>query len=130
MNNIITNARRLRKQMTESEKKLWQALRGRQLQNYRFRKQVPLGRYIADFVCHKAKVIIELDGGQHNQDEVAIYDQMRTHWFNEQGYEVCRFWNNEVMQQLEEVMGTILDLCTKRCPPFLSFPHKNGGKGP
>ena len=62
-------------------------------------------------------------------DKEAIYDQQRTKWLNEQGYLVQRFWNNEVLQQIETVSGVILDLCTKRNPPILSFPHKRRGEG-
>ena len=127
--NIITNARKLRKQMTEAERKLWQILRGRRLRGYRFRKQVPLEKYVVDFLCHEARIIIELDGGQHNKAKEAIYDQQRTKWLNEQGYLVQRFWNNEVLQQIETVSGVILDLCTKRTPPSFPSPTKDGGKG-
>ena len=128
-NNIITNARHLRKQMTEAEKKLWQILRGRRLGGYRFRKQAPFGNYVADFLCHEAKIIIELDGGQHNAAEEVVYDEQRTQWLQRQGYLVQRFWNNEVLQQLEGVAGVVLGLCVERCPPILSFPRKRRGEG-
>jgi very-short-patch-repair endonuclease len=82
---MIARARTLRKKMTESEKKLWQRLRERRLSGYRFRKQAPMGGYILDFVCHEAKVIIELDGGQHNEANNISYDQKRTKWLSDQG---------------------------------------------
>jgi len=122
-------ARQLRKRMTVAEKNLWLMLRQRRLRGYHFRKQAPLGQYIVDFICHEAKIIIEIDGGQHNEDRVIIEDQKRTRWLNEQGYIVQRFWNNEIIGQLDAVLNVILELCNKRCPPILSFPHKKRGEG-
>jgi very-short-patch-repair endonuclease len=127
--NIIVKARQLRSRMTDAERKLWQILRGRRLGGYRFRKQAPLGKYVADFICHEAKLIIEVDGGHHNESKEANYDARRTSWLNSQGYIVHRFWNNEVLGQLEAVSGIILELCFKRYPPILSFPHKKRGEG-
>ena len=75
MKNKISRARNLRKQLTDAEMKLWYRLRRRQLNNFRFRKQVPMGPYIADFVCHETGLIIELDGGQHSEGEAINYDK-------------------------------------------------------
>ena len=127
--NIIIKARQLRSRMTEAERKLWQIFRGRQLGGYRFRKQAPLGKYVADFICYEAKIIVEVDGGQHNNPKEISYDEQRTAWLSSQGYLVQRFWNNEVFEQLEAVSRIILDFCLKRYPPSFPSPTKNGGKG-
>jgi very-short-patch-repair endonuclease len=98
------NAKQLRQKMTEAEKLLWSRIRNRQL-GVKFRRQTPIGRYIADFYCHEHKLIIELDGSQHL--EQAEYDQIRTDYFNAQGISVLRFWNNEVLCQLDDVLVKI-----------------------
>jgi very-short-patch-repair endonuclease len=98
-------ARNLRTNMTEAERKLWALLRRKQLQDFRFRRQVPLGRYVADFACMSAQLIVELDGGQH-----AIrteHDQRRTAWLESVGYRVLRFWNGEVFTNADGVLETI-----------------------
>ena len=127
--NILSRARQLRGRMTGAERTLWQILRGRRLGGYRFRKQAPIGKFVADFVCHEAKIIIEVDGGQHNDPKQISYDEYRTMWLSSQGYFVQRFWNNEVLDQLGAVAEVILELCSKRYPPILSFPHKKRGEG-
>ena len=91
--NILSRARQLRGRMTGAERTLWQILRGRRLGGYRFRKQAPIGKFVADFVCHEAKIIIEVDGGQHNDLKQISYDEYRTMWLSSQGYFVRRFWN-------------------------------------
>ena len=106
-------ARKLRKDMTDAERALWQCLRYRQLKGLKFRRQVPLGKYIADFVCFEANLIVEVDGGQHNQNE---YDEKRTVWLKTQGYNVIRFWNNDVLTSSYEVCSVILDACFKNPP--------------
>ena len=97
-------ARRLRRDMTDAERMLWRALR-EALPNYHWRKQVPLGRYIADFCSHGAKLIIELDGGQHAVD--ADNDAARTRFLEAEGFHVLRFWNNDVLGNVEGVIGRI-----------------------
>jgi very-short-patch-repair endonuclease len=109
MATILDNARILRKTLTDAEKLLWHLLRGRQIGGLRFRRQVPLGRYIADFVCHEANLVIELDGGQHA--EQVRYDKKRTQWLEKEGYRVQRFWNNEVLQNVDGVLEVIWQLC-------------------
>ena len=99
-------ARRLRANQTEAEKRLWQAVRDRRLGGDKFRRQHPVGPYIADFVCTEKGLIIELDGGQHAERKV--YDAERTRYLEETGYTVIRFWNNEVLQNTEGVLETIL----------------------
>jgi len=87
--------------MTEAEKVLWQHLRNRQMENCRFRRQMVIGAYIVDFCCPETRLIIELDGGQHQENQE--YDKNRTAWLESQGYTVLRFWNHEVLQQLNAV---------------------------
>ena len=98
-------AKALRRQMTEAEKKVWHGLRGRQTQGYRFRHQVPLGRFIVDFVCHEARLIIEIDGGQHEPSSEK--EIRRTRFLETEGYHVLRFWNNEVLENPSGVQTVI-----------------------
>ena len=92
--------------MTDVEKKLWSALRSRRFENYKFRRQVPIGKYIADFVCQDRKLIVELDGSQH---EGSIHDQQRDMWLKSIGYHVLRFWNIDINQALDGTLLAILD---------------------
>ena len=124
----IARARNLRKRMTDAEIKLWQALRLKQMIGIRFRRQAPLGEYIVDFISHEIKLIIELDGGQHNEKAQMEYDTKRTKWLETQGYRIQRFWNNEVLLDFDMVLEIIWDICNQ--PPILSFPHKTGGRDP
>ena len=105
MGNLTETARKLRKTGTEAEKKLWQRLRKKQLEGFKFRRQQPLGRYIVDFVNFQDKLIIELDGGQHKIQK--DYDKKRDIWFEQQGFTVLRFWNNDVFQNIEAVLEVI-----------------------
>src|SRR3989344_5282431 len=91
----ITLARQLRRLQTVSEHELWCKLRNRQLEGEKFRRQQPIGFYIVDFVCIAKKIIIEVDGGQHNKKKSKKYDVARTKFLESQGYKVLRFWNNE-----------------------------------
>jgi very-short-patch-repair endonuclease len=100
-----TRARSLRANMTEAEKKLWWRLRGGQLHGARFRRQAVIGRYIADFACFDPKIIIELDGGQHAVQ--AAYDTERTMWLEGRSFVVLRFWNSDVMSNLDGVLQAI-----------------------
>ncbi|MDV0594692.1 MULTISPECIES: endonuclease domain-containing protein [unclassified Enterobacter] len=102
----MEKSKQLRKQMTPEELRLWYLLRGRHFFGYKFRRQMPIGAYVVDFSCLKAKLIIELDGGQH-QDEEA-YDQRRTAYLKTNGWEVMRFWNNEFRVNEEAVLNLIL----------------------
>ena len=100
-----TRARELRKNATDAERKLWWKLRYRQLDGYRFRRQVPIGPYIIDFVCLSHRLPIELDGSQHGG--AIAYDQARTRWLESRGYRVLRFWNGDVLRDMEGVLDTI-----------------------
>jgi very-short-patch-repair endonuclease len=92
--------------MTDAEKKLWRRLRGRQIDGHQFRKQVPIGNYVVDFCCLKARLVVEVDGGQHAARSAE--DEHRTLWLNDQGYRVARFWNNEVLQNVDGVLQEII----------------------
>jgi very-short-patch-repair endonuclease len=98
-------ARRLRAEMTDAERKLWSLLRRKQLQGFRFRRQIPIGRYVADFACMSQHLIVELDGGRHA--ERVECDQHRTAWLAKIGYRVLRFWNGEVFTNTDGVVETI-----------------------
>ncbi len=102
----LKRARGLRKLQSDAEQKLWLALRDRRLHGIKFSRQVPIDRFIADFVCRSAKLIIEVDGGQHDQN--AAKDAERTDILSALGYRVVRFWNNDVLSNLDGVMLTIL----------------------
>jgi adenine-specific DNA-methyltransferase len=117
----LERQRELRRFSTEAEKKLWSALRGRRLGGAKFRRQVWLGSYIADFYCAEAKLVIEADGSQHADQ--ADYDERRSHWLEQEGFRVIRFWNNDVLARPEAVLTVIAEALTlppsfgRRAPP-------------
>ncbi|MFC3440158.1 endonuclease domain-containing protein [Sphingobium rhizovicinum] len=121
-------ARELRRAATDAEKRLWALLRQR-LPAAKFRRQVPLGPYFADFASHAGRLILEIDGGQHDE----ATDADRTAFLNGEGYHVIRFWNHDVMQNPEGVLATIAAAFTPHPPvadatgPSLS--HKGRGVG-
>ena len=98
-------ARTLRQNETEAEFRLWSDLRNRQLNGHKFSRQVPLGAYVADFICRERHLIVELDGSQHAE---SMADEVRTRWLNDNGYSVLRFWNDEVLKERRAVLETIL----------------------
>jgi len=100
----VNVAKKLRKNSTNTEKYLWEFLRGKQLKGFKFRRQHPIGEYIVDFVNLERKIIIEVDGGQHLKNKK---DMLRDKWLKEQGYEVLRFWDNEVLTNIEGVLEFI-----------------------
>ncbi len=97
----------LRRNQTEAEEIIWQCLRNRKILNFKFRRQHPIHQYIADFYCHEAKLIIEIDGGIHNNPENQEYDQNRTDELMKIGITVIRFTNQEVNNNLDEVINII-----------------------
>ena len=99
-------ARRLRSDSTDAERVLWRLLRNRQLAGCKFRRQAPIGRYIVDFVCFERRLIVEMDGGQHQARAHA--DAERTKWLAGQGFRVIRFWNNEVLGETAAVQDAVL----------------------
>jgi very-short-patch-repair endonuclease len=103
---INAKARQLRRSMTLAERTLWRVIRDKQINDSRFRRQRPIGKYIVDFVCLETKLILEVDGGQH-ADQVE-YDAVRTAFLESLGYRVLRFWNNDVLQNMDGVVTVIL----------------------
>ncbi len=91
------------------EIKLWQILRSRRFEDLKFRRQCPIGNYIVDFICIEKKLIIKIDGGQHNDPEQRAYDEKRTAYLNQLGYKVVRFWNNEITLQFDAVMEQLFE---------------------
>ena len=108
-------AKTLRRNQTDAEKKLWDHLRNRELANFKFRRQHPIGSYIADFYCAEKKPLIELDGGQHLIQTKK--DEKRTQAINQMGCQVLRFWDHEVLQDIDTVLEAIL--------LHLNDPHPN-----
>ena len=102
----VSTARRLRRDSTDAERALWRRLRGRRFEGYKFRRQVPFDPYIADFVCDDAKLVIEVDGGQHDWEREK--DEIRTRHIEQFGFRVIRFWNNEVLSNMDGVLEQIL----------------------
>ena len=110
-------ARRLRSDPTEAERHLWHVLRAKSL-GVKFRRQAVIGRYIVDFVCFEKKLVIEVDGGQHDQSR---RDILRDEWLRGQGFEILRFWNNDVLANLEGVFQKIEERLKS---PSLSLPTR------
>ena len=98
----------LRKNMTDAEQTLWFYLRNNQLAGYKFRRQEAIDNYIGDFVCYKKKLIIELDGGQHNDEQNIEQDKIRQNYLEQQGFKILRFWNDNIFNNIEGVLDTIL----------------------
>ena len=108
--NRTTLARNLRRKQTDAERKLWLILRSRQFENSKFRRQEPIGKYIVDFVSLERELVIELDGGQHNLQSEMEKDEVRTKWLEKKGFRVIRFWNNDVLQNIDGVAFKILEI--------------------
>jgi very-short-patch-repair endonuclease len=100
-------ARRLRANQTGAEATLWRQLRKLETKGTHFRRQVPIGNYVADFACLASRLVIELDGSQHGEASVKIHDDERTRWLETEGYRVLRFWNNDITKNLDGVLETI-----------------------
>ena len=116
----------LRSNMSDAEQALWRHLRGRQISGLRFRRQHPFGDYILDFVCMENKLVIEVDGGQHGQQ--AKYDEIRTKKLQKAGFRVLRFWNNEVLKEIESVKEKIWLVAQElQSHPPPNLPLERGG---
>ncbi len=110
-------ARELRHNLTDAERKLWQMLRSRQLAQLKFRRQVPLGPWIADFVSYEHKIVVEADGGQHVDSE---HDQARDADLAARGFRVLRFWNNDIVSNTSGVLERILEVLETSPSPALA----------
>ncbi len=97
------NARKMRSVMTEAELKLWNELRAHRLMGLGFRRQMPIAGYIVDFACPSRKLVVELDGSQHGEDGAAVADAVRTTALEQQGWTVLRFWNDDVLRDIDGV---------------------------
>ena len=109
---IVQRSRELRKNLAFAERKLRQHMRDKQIENFRFRRQRPIGKYILDFICLEAKLVIELDGGQHAEQQK--YDDARTSFLESEGLLVLRFWNNEVIENIEGVLERVRMILLER----------------
>ena len=105
-------SKELRQNLTDAENILWTVLRRNQINNLHFKRQKPIGKYIVDFICREKHLIIEIDGGQHNQEKNIVYDCERTRFLESYGYKVIRFWNNEIDNNIEGVYKTIMNALT------------------
>jgi very-short-patch-repair endonuclease len=114
---LLDAARALRKGETDAEQLLWFCLRRKRLADFGFRRQHPFERFVLDFYCCRAKLVVELDGGQHNEDAVCTGDLQRTAFLEQHGIRVVRFWNNEVFQNLEGVLQRIYEVLLERVGP-------------
>jgi very-short-patch-repair endonuclease len=102
---LVNVAKKLRKNSTDVEKLLWKYLGAKRFKGLKFRRQEPIGRYIVDFISYEKRLIIEVDGGQHATDKGK--DEERDKWLNDQGYKVLRFWNNDVLTNIDGVLEVI-----------------------
>jgi very-short-patch-repair endonuclease len=117
--------------MTDAERRLWWHLRRLPAEGSHFRRQATVGPYFADFACHAKRLIIELDGGQHGHSEHVARDGVRERYLRDNGYRVLRFWNNDVMQNIDGVLSVIADAlhASSMPPPPDPSPPLRGGRG-
>ena len=130
----VPRARRLRRDMTDAERKLWWHLRRLPVDHSHFRRPATIGPFFADFACHERRLVIEVDGAQHNQPENVAGDAERSACLRAQGYRILRFWNNDVLKNIDSVMEAILAVMhqNEASPPPLPPPHRakmRGGRG-
>jgi very-short-patch-repair endonuclease len=118
-------AKHLRKKSTDTESVLWKQLRAKRFEGLKWRRQEPIGKYIVDFVCYEKRIIVECDGSQHlvQKDK----DSIRDEWLRDRGYKILRFWDNEVLQNLDIVLETIWKVSSDHPPPH-PLPSNGGGK--
>ena len=120
---LRSNARALRKNSTDAERILWSELRDHRLNGAGFRRQVPIGSYVADFMCHAVRLVVELDGGQHFSDRAEQADAARSAAIETKGFQVLRFGNHDVMTNRAGVLETIAVAVAERAPT-LALPRK------
>jgi very-short-patch-repair endonuclease len=107
----LQKAKNLRKNMTDAEKLFWYKVRDRRLAGYKFKRQVPVGPYIVDFSCLDYKVVVEIDGGQHNDNSADI---IRDQFLQDSGFKVLRYWNNEILNNIDGVLEALILILNKR----------------
>jgi very-short-patch-repair endonuclease len=112
--------------MTDAEKRMWYRLRAHRFGDLSFRRQLPIGNYVVDFVCLEARLIVEIDGGQHSENQT---DAARDAWLRSQGFQVLHFWNNDVLSNTDGVLHEVAEAISK-APPSLALPRKGGGNAP
>ncbi len=110
---LFENAKRLRNNMTEAERLLWEALQKNKISGFRFKPQHPISYFVADFYCHSARLVIELDGSVHDDTDQSVYDANRTYMLEELGLRVIRFRNEEVFSDVNSVLVRIIDQLPK-----------------
>ncbi|HDL20084.1 MAG TPA: endonuclease domain-containing protein [Nitrospirae bacterium] len=107
---------------TDTERLLWKHLRAKQVEGLKFRRQQPIGNYVVDFICLDKSLVIEVDGGQHAGNKK---DEERDVWLKSEGFKVLRFWNNEVLNNMEGVLEVIRENCLRH-PPLNPLPSREG----
>ena len=120
-------AKQLRRTMTRAETLLWRHLKADRLAGLNFRRQAPIGNYIADFIAHSCKLIVEVDGESHDFEERIRHDERRDTWLRSRGYRVLRFTNDDVTKNLEGVVLSIAEAAEQAAPLSLTLPRKGGG---
>ncbi|NEV02962.1 endonuclease domain-containing protein [Bradyrhizobium uaiense] len=120
-------AKQLRRTMTRAETLLWRHLKADRLAGLNFRRQVPIGSYVADFIAHSCKLVVEVDGESHDFEERIRHDERRDAWLGSRGYRVLRFTNDDVMKSLEGVVLSIAEAAEQAAPLSLTLPRKGGG---
>jgi very-short-patch-repair endonuclease len=124
-------ARKLRANTTAHERLLWRALRELPQNGTHFRRQAPLGPYVVDFLCPAKRLVIEIDGGHHNDDQTAVRDLERQRWLENEGYRVIRFWNSEVSRDLKAVLEQIyIELHGSREAEVAPVKHRRRERSP
>lgn len=118
--------RELRRHQTEAEKTFWMHVRNRRFYGMKFFRQYSAGPYIVDFYCPKLKLAIELDGGQHTENDNQEYDTTRSAYLKAQGIEVMRFWNNEVLHDIEGVLAQVAQKITPLIPSYIKRGERRG----
>jgi very-short-patch-repair endonuclease len=121
-------ARQLRRFPTEAEAFLWRQLRSRAFHGLKFRRQLSLGKYIVDFVCLEKRLVIDLDGSQHNAEAQRRYDTARDQWLRSQGFRILRYWNNEVFDEWEAIAEAVWKTAQEDPSPLAPLPQGERGR--
>ena len=120
----------MRREPTEAEAMLWRYLRDGRTINAKFRRQQPIGPYITDLISFEHRLIVEIDGGQHADDEAQQHDEQRTGWLMEQNFQVLRFWNNDVTSNIEGVLETIRSVTSDSMREHIAGSHPHPAPSP